>query len=62
MDGMDPREAGSELLKRHSRDFPGGPVAKDLPCNATDLGSIPGWGTETTHPMGQLSLKLPKPL
>ena len=28
------------------RDFPGGPVVKNLPCNAGDAGSIPGWGTK----------------
>ena len=28
------------------RDFPGGLVAKNLPCNAADLGSIPGQGTK----------------
>ena len=26
-------------------DFPGGPEVKNLPCNAGDMGSIPGWGT-----------------
>ena len=26
-------------------DFPGGPVVKNLPCNAGDQGSIPGLGT-----------------
>ena len=25
-------------------DFPGGPVVKNLPCNAGDMGSIPGPG------------------
>ena len=25
-------------------DFPGGPVVKNLPTNAGDTGSIPGWG------------------
>ena len=28
------------------RDFPGGPVVKNPPCNAGDEGSIPDWGTE----------------
>ena len=28
------------------RDFPGGPVVKNLPSNAGDLGSIPGLGTK----------------
>ena len=26
--------------------FPGGPVVKNLPCNAGDAGSIPGQGTK----------------
>ena len=28
-------------------DFLGGPMVKNLPCNAEDMGSIPGWGTKT---------------
>ena len=28
----------------HNWDFPGGPVVKNLPYNAGDTGSIPGWG------------------
>ena len=27
-------------------DLPGGPVVKNLPYNAGDTGSIPGWGTK----------------
>ena len=27
------------------RDFPGGPVFKNLPRNARDMGSMPGQGT-----------------
>ena len=30
-------------------DFPGGPVVKNLPCNAEDVGSIPGWGRKILH-------------
>ena len=30
-------------------DFPGGPVVKNLPCNAEDMGSIPDWGTKIPH-------------
>ena len=30
-------------------DFPGGPVAKNLPSNAGDTSSIPGRGTKTPH-------------
>ena len=37
------------------RDFPGGPVVKNLPSNAGDAGLIPGWGTKTPHATGQLS-------
>ena len=32
-----------------SRDFPGGPVVKNSPCNAGDMGLIPSWGTKITH-------------
>ena len=38
------------------RDFPGGCVVKNLPCNAEDVGSIPGWGTKIPHNTEQLSL------
>ena len=39
-----------------SRDFPGGPVVKNPPSNAGDVGSIPGRGTKIPHAVGQLSL------
>ena len=35
--------------KTKTRDFPGSPVVKNLPCEAGDLGSIPGWGTMIPH-------------
>ena len=38
------------------RDFPGGPVVKNPPCNAGDAGLIPGQGTKISHAAGQLSL------
>ena len=38
------------------RDFPGGPVVKNRPSNAGDMGSVPGQGTEITHAVEQLSL------
>ena len=41
-----------DLLKG---DFPGGPVVKNVPSNAGDVGSIPGWGTKIPHATGQLS-------
>ena len=34
--------------------FPGGPVVKNLPCNAGDTGLIPGWGTKIPHVEEQL--------
>ena len=38
------------------RDFPGGPLVKNLPSNTRDVGSIPGVGTKLPHAVGQLSL------
>ena len=32
-------------------------MVKNLPCNAGDTGSIPGWGTKIPHTTGQLSLR-----
>ena len=37
------------------RDFLGGPVVKNLPCNAGDMGSIPGQGANIPHAIEQLS-------
>ena len=42
-------------IKKAYRDFPGGPVVKNPPCNAGDTGSIPGRGTKIRHATGQLS-------
>ena len=36
-------------------DFPGGPVVKNPPSNAGDVGLIPGQGTKIPHATGQLS-------
>ena len=38
-----------EIEKRRICDFPGGSMAKNLPCNSGDVGSIPGQGTRTPH-------------
>ena len=38
------------------RDFPGGPVVKNLPSNAGNAGSIPGWGAKIPHAAEQLGL------
>ena len=35
--------------KNTYRDFPGGPVFKNPPYNARDVGSIPGRGTGESH-------------
>ena len=43
--------------RKEFRDFPGGPVVRNPPCNAGDTGSISGWGTEIPHTTGQLSLQ-----
>ena len=32
------------MLRGEGKDFAGGPVVKNLPCNAGDTGSIPGPG------------------
>ena len=43
-------------VKNHSfRDFPGGSMVKNPPCNAGDVGSIPGQGTKVPHARGRLS-------
>ena len=36
--------------------FPGGPVVKNPPANAGDMGSIPSWRTKIPHAIEQLSL------
>jgi len=39
------------------RDFPGGPVVKNLPSNAGDMDLISVQGTKIPHAMEQLSLR-----
>ena len=36
-------------------DFPDDPVVKNLPSNAGDACSVPGWGTKIPQDTGQLS-------
>ena len=43
-------------LIKHSRNFPGGSVVKNLPANAGDMDSIPDPGTKIPHAAEQLSL------
>ena len=37
-------EKAAESLRKSLQGFPGGPVVKNLPCNAGDTSSIPGPG------------------
>ena len=41
-----------QYTKISCRDFPGGPVVKNLPSNAGDAGSIPGQGTKIPRAAG----------
>ena len=43
------------MIKGIGEGLPGGPVVKNPPCNAGDVGSIPGQGTKTTCAVEQLS-------
>ena len=45
----------SEGFKQKSRDFPGGPVIKNLPSNVGDTGFIPSQRTKVPHDAGELS-------
>ena len=42
-------------IKKKYRDFPGGPVVKNPPSYAGDMGLIQGQGTKIPHAVGQLS-------
>ena len=50
------RPLGEALFKKKYkiRDFLGGPLVKNVPCNAGDVGSIPGAGTKIPQASGQL--------
>ena len=39
----------------NQRDFPGGPVTKNPPFSAGNVGSIPGWGSRISHALGTKS-------
>ena len=45
----------SSLKIGKPRNFPGGPVVKNLPFSAGDVGLILGWGTKTSQAAEQLS-------
>ena len=42
-------------LKNVSQRYPWWSVVKNLSSNVGDMGSIPGWGTNIPHTIGQLS-------
>ena len=42
-------DIGREYAEQLQEDFPGGPVVRNLPCNARDRGLIPGQGTKILH-------------
>ena len=43
---------GTDFLKQLRRDFPGGPMVKNLPANAGDTGSVPGPGRSPGEGIG----------
>ena len=45
---------GDGNIRWYSQDFPGGPVVKNLPADAQDVGLIPGQGTKFPYASGQL--------
>ena len=45
-----------DMASCYNGDFPGGPVVKNLPSHAGDMGSVPGWGAKISQAMEQLSL------
>ena len=45
----------NKCLMKHPWCIPGGPVVKNLPSSAGNVGSSSGWGAETPHSVGQPS-------
>ena len=50
-----PHSCRETCKERRQKDFPGGPVVKNLPSNAGDTGLIPGQEAKVLHASGQLS-------
>ena len=48
----------SSTNSNKARDFPGVPGVKNLPCNAGDTGSIPGWETKSPYSTTRESMSL----
>ena len=53
--GFQPSQITWKSSRLQWRDFPGGPVVKNPPSNAEDVGSIPSQRTKIPHATGQLS-------
>ena len=45
----------NQIQKWAGGGFPGGLLIKNLPCNAGDVGSSPGWRTKIPRALEQLS-------
>ena len=59
-----PWDKATTTIKRRKtqhRDYPGGPVVKNPPCNSGDLGSIPSQGTKIPYALEPLSPSAPTP-
>ena len=56
------RAGEMHLLLRNNRNFPGGPVVTNLPCNAGDAGSIPCRGTKIPHAVEQVRPSFLEPM
>ena len=48
------------FLKTQTGTFPSSPEVKNLPCNAGDVGLIPGGGTKIPHATGRLNTRTPR--
>ena len=49
----------SAINLKRKRNFPGGPVVKNLPSSAGDASLIPGQGTKIPHAVGELRSHTP---
>ena len=49
----DPKGGIVKATEQEARDFPGGPVVKNLPCNVGDAGSVSSWGSKIPQALEQ---------
>ena len=54
-EGARRKKRPAEFQNKSGRDFTNGPVVKNLPSNARDMGLIPGRGAKNPHVARQLS-------